>query len=225
MTSDIFFISFRESNCEENWQRLLSLHPGAKRIHGVVGIDQVHLTCDTLSSTNYFWTVDGDNWVTKKLLWEPDCDLTMFYADDPLQKNLTLLGGVKLWRKGSIINPNMSKGDFSLNATKSKKTIEESFSETRYNDSPFDSWKTAFRHCVKLDSMIFRNRPNAKNIDRYLEQWKSCKNNKNKNADWAYRGYLNAIEYVKLYNNNLEQLQKINDYDWLMEYFSKHGTS
>jgi hypothetical protein len=228
ITVDVFFISFKESNSEINWQRAKELHPDAVRLHGIQGIDRVHLLCDELCKTEFFWTVDGDNWLSKPLVYNEaiDTDLIMFKANDPLHKNLTLLGGVKLWRKGSIVNRDMSKGDFSLNATRRKIVVDKAYSDTIYNKTPYDAWKTAFRHCVKLMSVIFQSRPNAKNLDTYIEQWKSCKDIYELNANWAYQGYIDAKEYVELFDNNLEELYKINNYEWLEKYFKdRHGTS
>jgi hypothetical protein len=220
---NVFFISFKETNCEDNWRRVKTLHPDAIRLHGILGIDRAHLLCDELSTSNHFWTVDGDNFLTRPLEYTDtiETDLLMFKAIDPIHKNLTLLGGVKLWKKGSIINRNMSKGDFSLNATKNKKVIEDCFSETLYNVSKFDTWKTSFRHCVKLLSVIFRNRPNAANIDIYLNQWKTSIHSDSNFSEWAYQGYVDAENYVKIYDTDLNQLYKINDYVWLEEYFGK----
>lgn len=220
---DIFFISFNESSCEDNWKQTLKFHPNAIRIHGVKGIDRVHLTCNQLSTTDYFWTIDGDNFLTEALEYtDPvDVDLIMFKAVDPLHDSLTLLGGVKLWKKDSMVNKTMNKGDFCLNATNNKKVVDKAYSITAYNSSEFDAWKTSFRHCVKLMSIIFRSRPNAKNIDTYINQWKSCKNIDRKNAVWSYRGYLDAKRYVSRYDENLDKLYKINDYEWLVYYFNK----
>jgi hypothetical protein len=219
---DIFFISYNESNCEENWLQLLSFHNNAKRIHGIKGIDRAHMVCNNLSTTEYFWTVDGDNWLTRSLEFSIDgaCDLYMFKSTDPIHGGPTLLGGVKLWRKNSIVNDNMSKGDFSLNATTNKKIIESSYSITRYNSSKYDAWKTAFRHCVKLSSDIFRSRPNAKNLDFYLEQWSKTKDldNNDNNAAWCYRGYCDALEFTTNHKS-FEKLNLINDYQWLEQFF------
>lgn len=223
---DIFFISFKENNCEANWHRLLEFHPNAKRIHGVKGIDQVHLACDTLSTTNYFWTVDGDNWLTEFLQYDGDVDdLVMFKAIDPLHDTPTLLGGVKIWRKGSIINPSMSKGDFSLNATAKKQIVDKCYSITAYNTSAYDTWKTSFRHCVKLMSMIFRDRPNARNINFYLDQWQACETSNKPFAEWAYQGYLDAKDYANRHDGDIDQLNNINNYEWLQLFFGNlHGT-
>jgi hypothetical protein len=223
---DIFFISFNEYNQEKNWKRVLELHPDAIRIHGIKGIDTVHLLCDKNSTTDYFWTIDGDNFLIKSLDWNIsnhiNTDLFLFDAIDPISNQTTSLGGVKLWRKSSIINPNMDKGDFCLNATNSKSVIHETFSITQYNSTPYEAWKTAFRHCVKLKSKLFENRKFAKNIDYYIAQWENCKNlnNGSNNADWAYKGLQDAEKYVKDNNEVYENLLKINDYRWLKNYFN-----
>lgn len=223
---DIFFISFQESNAEINWQRLIEFHPQAKRIHGVQGIDRVHVLCDSLATTDRFWTVDGDNWLLQPLEYNDVIknDLLMFMAQDPILDIPTPLGAVKLWTKNKIINPNLDRADFTLNATANKKLIDTVYSVTAYNTTPYDAWRAAFRHSVKLDSVIFRSRPNAKNIDQYLQQWASMQtlDNGSNNAHWCYQGYLDAIEYVKEYDNNLIELNKINNYAWLHSYFDKY---
>lgn len=219
---DIFFMSYREANAEENWLRTIELHPKAIRLHGIQGIDKIHMLCNQISKTKFFWTIDGDNWLTEKLEFDYSAiftDLVLFNAIDPLQDTTTLLGGLKLWKTNKFINTDMSKGDFTLNATKDKQVLDKVFSETRYNYSPFDAWKTSFRHCVKCMSVIFRSRPGAKNVDRYIEQWKSCKDISRLNANWAYNGYTDAKDYSEKYGTDLTELNKINDYDWLEQYF------
>ena len=221
----VFFISYNESNQEKNWIRCKTLHPDAIRIHGVTGIDRVHVACDSLATTEYFWTVDGDNWLLEPLTWtEPiTVDLLMFHAVDPITRGRTKLGGVKLWHTGHMINKDMSKGDFCLNATAEKLSPEHEFSETRYNATPYEAWKTAFRHCVKLLSVIIQSRPLAESTNHYLEQWRNCQNlnNGKNNAIWCYQGYLDAEEYVRKYDNNFTELYKINDYDWLKNHFKQ----
>lgn len=224
MNYDVFFISFNESNQETNWARVLELHPTAIRLHGIKGIDRVHLACNDLSTTKHFWTVDGDNWLTEALVWDVEvpADLIMFQATDPITGNGTKLGGVKLWAKDKFVNKDMSKGDFCLNATETRISLLKSFSYTNYNSTEYEAWKTAFRHCVKLMSSIIKDRPFSKNVEAYLTAWRDCKNldNGKNNALWAYQGYCDAEEFV---NNNID-LSLINDYDRLKKYFKeKHA--
>ena len=228
MNYDVFHITFNESNQEENWRRILDLHPNAKRLHGIKGIDRAHMACNSLATTEWFWTVDGDNWITQPLIWtdiNPRKDLLWFYALDPVTGKRLKNGGVKLWKRNSFINTDMSQGDFCVAAVQSKIAPDYVFSVTRYNATPYEGWKTSFRHCVKLLSRIFRDRPLAVNIDHYLDIWRSYENldDGSNNAIWCYQGYLDAEEYVKFCNDDLTLLFKINDYSWLKNYFfTKH---
>jgi hypothetical protein len=70
-------------------------------------------------------------------------------------------------------------------------------------------------------SVILRSRPDAKNIDAYIEQWKDSKNSIEQNSEWCYLGYLDAEDYVSEYDNNMIELNKINDYLWLESFFIK----
>jgi hypothetical protein len=218
---DIFFISYQETNAETNWQRLKQRHPHAKRIHGVQGIDRVHIACNSLATTPFFWTVDGDNLVVEDLEYnEPiTTDLVMFKAYDPIvQGDTSSLGAVKLWRKDSFINTDMSKGDFTLNAVATKTMSDRVLSVSQYNASPFEAWRASFRHCVKLLSVILGER-SANNREMYLDRWRKAQYSTQPHAEWAYQGYLDAIEFVKQYDSNMVELNKINDYDWLEVYY------
>lgn len=222
---DVFFISYRESNCESNWLRLLQINPKAKRIHGVNGIHNAHITCERLSSSPWYWTVDGDNWMLEALNFHPTHDLHMFGARDPLWGDTTLLGGVKLWKKGAIQISDMRHGDFCLNATQNKMSHDQIFSESRYNESAFDAWKTAFRHTVKLISPILKNRPHAKKLDWYYQRWQSSGQCLALNAKWCYQGFLDAQKFYQCCEVGSADLNQINDYDFLQRFFHEQHHS
>jgi len=209
---DIFFISYKESNAEENWERIKSLHPNANRIHGVDGISNAHMECNRLSKTDKFWTIDGDNWLLQKLprTVAGNFDLLYFNSIDPVDGVTSSIGGVKLWTKDCIINDNMSKGDFCKYATKTSNVIQKTLSEHRYNATPFESWQHTFRHMVKCFSGIIPHNVLQKNID-VIE--------KHKDLDiWSYRGYLDAKKYVEECNGDFDKINLINDYNWLSAY-------
>ena len=48
---DIFYISYDEPNCEENWADLQRKIPWAKRVHGVEGSDAAHKACAERAET------------------------------------------------------------------------------------------------------------------------------------------------------------------------------
>lgn len=215
MNYDIFFISYRESNAEENWERVLSLHPNATRISNIQGIDNAHNKCNELSKTNKFWTIDGDNWLLHKLpmdhiILSQESDLVLFNSRDVIDGRVSSIGSIKLWTKNSIINNTMSKGDFCKYATKSLTVIQRTLSEHRYNATPFESWCHSFRHMVKSFSGIITKDRLQQNID-IIEKHKLL-------DQWSYRGYLDAKKYVEECGDDFDKINLINDYDWLSVY-------
>jgi hypothetical protein len=218
MTYDIFFISYEEPNCEEHWQQLLKFHPEAKRVHGVQGIDRAHMRCRELSTTERFWTVDGDNWITSQLeCGDADMldnfDLLFFNAIDAVDKQRSSVGGIKLWRRDKFINTDMSKGDFSTKATETRRAVQRTLSEHRYNRTPYDTWKFAFRHMVKCYSGIIGNHVLEQNIDKFKKH--QYLDDGTNNALWSYQGFIDAKEYVEECGDDFDKINLINNYVWL----------
>ena len=60
---DVVFISFEEPNADENFARLLTFAPHAKRVHHVEGEYNAYMAALRIASTPYFFTVDGDSWI------------------------------------------------------------------------------------------------------------------------------------------------------------------
>jgi hypothetical protein len=206
---DVFFICYGESNQEENWQRLLEFHSNAQKISGVTGISEAHMMCNELSTTERFWTVDGDNWLLQKLEIFNDHpqDLIFFNAKDPIDGNVSSIGSVKLWRKNSFINKDMSKGDFCKNATSTFMLVPKTLSIHKYDNTPREAWQHTFRHMVKCFSGIIPEECLFLNI-------KISEGHKNLNK-YSYRGYLDAKKYVIECKGDFEKINLINDYNWL----------
>lgn len=217
MNYDIFFISYNESNAEINWNRVTQLHPNAQKINGIPSISEAHLHCNTLSRSNRFWTIDGDNWLLESLpsVVNRTEDLVYFNALNPIDKTVSSAGGIKLWRKDSFINNNMSKGDFCRFATTSSYVVQHTLSEHRFNATPYESWRHAFRHMTKCYSGIIPLDKLQFNIEIF---------EKHQHLDlWSYRGYIDAKEYVADCRGQFDKVNLINNYDWLKAYFlSKH---
>lgn len=54
---DIVFISYQELNADENYAALKERFPMVKRVHGVKGIHQAHITAAKKCFTKMFWAV------------------------------------------------------------------------------------------------------------------------------------------------------------------------
>jgi hypothetical protein len=219
MIYDVFFISYDEPNCEENWQRALQLHPDAKRIQGVKGIDVANLMCHEQSNTDKYWTVDGDNWLLRKLLFPANSDCLYFFKSlDPIDGDVCSLGSVKLWTKGSLINTDMSKGDFSKNATEHNTTVCITSSEHRYNSTPESTWKTCFRQMLKCYGGILPKDVIQSNVEKY-KKFQHIDDGKN-NAIWGYKALLDAQKYIIECDGSFDKINLINDYEWLKYKFN-----
>lgn len=160
---DCFFISFDEPNAEENWAALQLQCPWAQRVHGVVGFDAVHKRCATLSSTDRFITVDGDNLVKSEFF-----DLTLNIPPELEDSVLSWAGindtnglvygngGVKLWTREFVLN--MQTHEHADNAEKAVDfcwdekycQLNGVMSTTYPNASAFQAFRAGFREGVKM---------------------------------------------------------------------------
>ena len=83
--------------------------------------------------------------------------------------------------------------------------------------SPYQTWRTAFRECVKLASNCIPGSNPGENAI-LLQQWLTVANGKY--AEWNIQGAKDAVEFA---NSTANDLHKIMDWNWLKSYFeSKH---
>jgi hypothetical protein len=220
---DIIFISYNEPNADENFIKLIERFPRAKRVHGVKGIHQAHIAAAKLATTPMFWVVDGDavvedNFEFNLLLPKHDTDIVhVWLSRNPINDLTYGYGGVKLLPKYLTENMDVNQIDMTMSISSKFKVVQEISNITAFNTDPFNTWKSAFRECVKLAS-----RPND---SKYQDE------TENRLLAWcilggerSYGKYAKAgaaagkqfgIENIA----NPEALIKINDFDWLLEQF------
>lgn len=221
MNFDIVFISYDEENADENYEHLLNYYPYAKRVHGVDGIREAHKQAAIISTTDFFFTIDGDN---KILL---DSDLT---PPDTLNQNTVYVwrcknavndlvygfGAIKLWHKNIFTKDLNSYTDHAMSATKNYQVINKIASITHFNSSAFSAWRSGFREAVKLSNNIHNN------IDQYsanrLNIWKTVGMEK-PFGDWCIRGAKMGEDYFLKYNS-MDIINKFND---LKKIFDKNN--
>jgi hypothetical protein len=217
---DVIFISYDEPNAEENWLRVLSKAPWAKRVDGIKGIYEAHRAAAKLSTTDMFYVVDGDSWLVDD--WSFDFDPGLFGGDcafvwssiNPINGLIYENGGVKLFPKSAFIKKKkLDKLDIFTNVIEKKKTINSISCIHRFDVDSFSVWKSAFRECVKL----FINNQLAK-----LDIWQS-KGSRKKFGKFAIKGACDGITFAKENLNDYKILMKINDRIWLTEKFKKEN--
>jgi hypothetical protein len=220
MKYDIIFISYNEPNADENFVKLKSRFPVVQRVHGVKGIHQAHIAAAKKSFTKMFWVVDGDaeivdtfnfNYVADA--WSQEC-VHVWRSINPVNGLEYGYGGVKLLPKALTINMDLTKPDMTTSISPLFKAIDEVSNITKFNTDPFNSWKSAFRVCVKLAIKTIDRQDDNETAIR-LNRWCTV------GADLdAISGAIAGKEYGLKFKDDPKALKKINDFDWLQEQFN-----
>ena len=222
---DMFFISYNEPNAEENWKNLSCKFPDSKRINGVKGIHNAHIQAANRSNTSMFWIIDGDSQILE--------DFNFDYVVDPWDKDSVFVwksknpindlsygnGGVKLLPKSLTMELDASTIDMTTSISKKFKSINEVSNLTVFNTDPFNTWKSAFRECVKLSSKVIDGQVDLETEER-LHVWCTVGINR-KYGEYAINGAIAGREFGIKNSNNLTELSKINDWEWLTSEFNK----
>ena len=222
---DIVFISYQESNADENYAALKQRFPLVKRVHGIKGIHQAHIEAAKRCFTKMFWVVDADaqivddfdfNYVVPQ--WDLDT-VHVWKSQNPINDLVYGYGGVKLLPKNLTANMDMSKPDMTTSITDKFKAMPEISNVTAFNTDPFSTWRSAFRECVKLSSKII-DRQIDNETEQRLNAW--CTLGRDRAfGEHAIRGAITGREYGTKNQNNLEALKLINDFDWLKNKFKE----
>jgi hypothetical protein len=230
---DIIFISYNELNADENYRRLLTRFPKAKRIHGVKGIHQSHIAAANLSETEMFWVVDGDAVIT------PDFNFTVKYyphydsgnrrehvntvyvwhSKNPINGLVYGNGGVKLLPKTLTMNMDTTSVDMTLAISNRFKIMSSVSNYNMFNTNEFTTWRSAFRECVKLSTKVIDEKYDVE-TDNRLNTW--CTTGVEKPfGKYAIAGANAGVEFGLRFVGLDEILSKINDFSWLEDEFKK----
>jgi len=222
---DLFFVSYEEPNADDNWKTLKDRFPHAKRVHGIKGIGNAHRFCAINAFTSMFWTVDGDTVVSDQWdfryippSWDGDY-LHLWYSRNPVNDLAYGYGSIKLWPRKRVLEHTGSWLDFTTSVA-GIKVIDQVIATTMFNTSEFESWKSAFRECVKLCVNI-RSVPDDIESRIRLETWMMVSTNANF-ASWCNAGAKDAIRWV---DSSPSDLSVINDFSWLRNKFKELHSS
>jgi hypothetical protein len=215
---DVIFLSNNEPNADINYQHLLTKCPTAKRINGVDGILNAHKAAAELATTEMFWVVDADAYIADSFTFNftpyiQDRNIVhIWHSYNPVNDLEYGYGGVKLFPKESLISYTGTPVDVSTSLGRTR-VIKEVACETRFNTDPFNTWKSAFRECVKLAGKVIINQNNKETDDR-LAIWSTLGADR-ENGKYAIAGATAAKEYI----DANESPANINNYIWLREKF------
>lgn len=224
---DIVFISYNEINADENFEKLRSRFPRAKRVHGVKGIHNAHKAAAELSTTNMFYVVDGDAEIVEDFRF--DYEVSRYERDivfvwqslNPINDLVYGYGGVKLLPKDLVLGMDINTVDMTMSISDRFKVIETVSNKTRFDTDEFSTWKSAFRECVKLASRPV-DETYDEETDFRLQAWCS------KGADRQYGNFcIDGAKAGREYGyDNIgidSELAKINDFEWLKNIYEQRA--
>jgi hypothetical protein len=222
---DIVFISYEEINADDNWRKIKNRFPMAKRVHGVKGIHQAHITAAKKCFTDMIWVVDGDAEILDSFNFDHVVDkwtletVHVWRSLNPVNHLEYGNGGVKLLPRKLTINMDTTKPDMTTSISKHFKAMEKISNINCFNTDDFNTWKSAFRECCKLASKVI-DRQKTEETNKRLQTW--CTVGENKPfGKFAIAGAKAGARYGMSNKDDIEALKKINDFMWLKEEFEK----
>ena len=225
MRYDIIFISYNEPQADENFARLKARFPYAQRVQGIRGIHQAHIAAAKKAFTKMFWVVDADAQILDTFNFDhvvSEYDLEnvhVWRSMNPINDLEYGYGGVKLLPKSLTQNMDTSKPDMTTSISSLFKVMPEISNVTAFNVDAFNTWKSAFRECVKLASKTIDRQDNTDTNYR-LNVW--CTRGLDRPfGREAIEGAVQGKQYGLENKDNNESLKMINDFDWLRERFGR----
>ena len=217
----VYFLYNDELNAEENWDQLKKIAPGAQSFKATGSIFDSHRAIAAQADSDKFYVVDGDCWVLDRFKFEQNIDLqpksvAVFRAKNPINGLVYGHGGIKLFSRDCFSAERLDQPDMTTSLADSYIKVNVLASEHRFNYTPYSTWRTAFRESVKLSSGINKNNNDQESQDR-LTMWCEA----GQEAKYGYFSVVGArqgVAFAKKYKNNLD---KVNDFDWLQQQFIK----
>jgi len=223
---DIVFISYNESNADKNWELLKSRFPSAKRVDGVKGIHQAHIKAAKRCFTKMFWVVDADAELLDDFSFDYEVDeynldtVHVWNSQNPVNDLVYGYGGVKLLPRTKTIKMDTSRADMTTSISNSFRAVEQTSNITAFNTDSFSAWRSGFRECAKLASQTIDRQLNSETFER-LETWCNQGVNRPFGID-AIKGAKEGRKFGEENKDNIIELQKINDFEWLKFYFENN---
>lgn len=223
--NSIVFLSYDEPNADKNWEKLKARFPGSIRIHGVSGILEAHKACAAAAKTEQFFLVDGDNEVLDGFQFSCPADaadrdaIHVWRCKNPVNQLVYGFGAIKLYSQKLLMNPKPGV-DLATSVANKYKIVSELASITHFNTSPHNSWRSAFRECVKLSSQVIHGHI-ARETQERLDSW--CAVGEDQPfGSWCVAGARAGRLYGITHAKDKNALGKINDFNWLKNQFEQY---
>ena len=209
---DVVYLSNGEKNALKNYNNLKEVCPRAKWVSGITGRAEAYKACAEVSETPWFFNVFAKCNILPEFdfNWQPDWlqgpKHWIFHARNPVNGLEYGHMGIIAYNKKLVLEQTEWGLDFTLSARHGVVPVVGSIAE--FNTTPYETWRTAFRECIKLTQQ-------SDIESRYrLEQW--CTVAEGEHAEWSIEGATYATVYVASGNN----LQDTFEWGFLEELFN-----
>lgn len=222
---DVIFISYNEPNADENWQRVISKAPWAKRVNGIEGIINAHRCAAELATSDMFYVVDGDAYLAddwtfnyQPKIFDRDC-VHVWRSRNPVNNLEYGYGGVKLLPRELTLNMDISNPDMTTSISNKFKVMPKISNTTGFNTNEFNAWRSGFRECAKLSGKILK-RQLTRESNKRLDIWCSVGQDK-PYGEWAIKGAIAGRKFGEECAEDHVTLALINDFNWLKSIFTE----
>lgn len=224
---DIILLSYDEPNAQIKFLKLQEKYGHRiKHVQGVKGIANAHIEAAKRSMTDSFFVIDADADIVDSFKFDYSRINNKFndivyvwHSINPINGLEYGVGGVKLFNKNMFDRPSSLIIDVTTSISNGLQVIPEVSCITRFNTSPFSTWRTAFRECTKLSSNLIEGHIPKENEER-LHIWRMKADIDSDFYQYCLTGACHGTEYGLENANDFEALRKINDFEWLQERFT-----
>ena len=221
---DIVFISYEEPNADENFDRIKSRFPQVKRVHGIAGLHEAFRRAASCASTPFFFTVDGDNSICSDFNFTYDTStlslnhIVVWRTRNPINELEYGYGGIKLFGSEAAAAISEVESVDVIGVSGQRVIFESSVASlTMFNTDPYNTWKAGFRECAMLAQKgCFRT--SETDAEEKIKIWTTV-GAESRNGRWAIRGAKDGLEFGKCQRDDPRGLQKINDFQFLFNFF------
>lgn len=216
---DIVFLSYKEKGAEERYNNLKEKY-NIIWIKDIEGIFNAHKKASEEINSSMFWVVDADADIVDDFDFSyiPDVYdeevVHVWGSKNPVNNLEYGYGGVKLFPTNMVREADTWGIDFTTGLSSRFKSMPQISCITNFNVDEFSTWRSAFRECVKLTLN------NDEESNQRLEAWLKC-DTEAQFVEYARKGAEEGNKYAKENINNIENLNKINDFKWLNEQYNK----
>ena len=218
---DVIFLSNGEHHAENNFNWLKSICPRAKHVTNIQGRRESYQAMAEASDTDWFFAVFAKLMVYSKFdwHWQPDRLQApkhyIFKAENCLNGLYYGHMAMVAANKNIVLKQEQYGLDFTMQGR--HVVVDMNSGGAFFNGSPEETWRTAFRECVKLTHYLSKNKNDVETFER-LNTWLTYASGTHEM--WCIQGAIDGHEYAKRNEGDMTALIRSREWDWLHEYFT-----